>query len=214
MPSETLIACVDRAISGRRLLDHPYYRSWQAGSLTRDDLRAYAGQYRHIEAVLPQVLAAAAEAMINEDARALTEKNLADELSSPAPHLDLFDRFAAAVGVDDGVEATPATSRLVAVYRQAASHGPESVLAAIAAYETQASDVASTKAEALRCHHGLAGSETEFWDIHALMELDHASWTFEALTALAADQRRVEVWAQRSAAAWWAFLDERDACRD
>src|SRR5262249_13363993 len=160
-------AGVDRALVGRRLLDHPYYRSWQEGSLTRDDLRAYAEQYRHIEAVLPEVLAAAAEATIDEDARALTEKNLAAELSSPAPHLGLFDRFAAAVGVEDRVEATPATTRLVGVYHQAASDGAVAVLATIAAYERQAAEIASTKAEALRCHHGLAGSETEFWDIHA-----------------------------------------------
>jgi pyrroloquinoline-quinone synthase len=213
MPTESFTAGVDRALVGRRLLDHPYYRSWQEGSLTMNDLRAYAQQYRHIEAVLPEVLAAAAEATIDKDARALIENNLADELSSPAAHLELFDRFAAAVGVENRVEATPATSRLVGVYRRAVSDGAVAVLAAIAAYETQASEIASTKAEALQCHHGLAGSETEFWDIHARMELDHASWTFDALESLAADQQRVEVWAERSAAAWWAFLDERDACR-
>jgi pyrroloquinoline quinone (PQQ) biosynthesis protein C len=86
-------------------------------------------------------------------------------------------------------------------------------LAAIAAYEGQASDVASTKAEALRGPYGLAGSKTEFWDVHARMEVDHASCTLDALESLAADQRQVEAWALRSAAAWWAFLDERDACR-
>jgi pyrroloquinoline quinone (PQQ) biosynthesis protein C len=213
MPTGSFTAGFDRALVGRRLLDHPYYRSWQEGSLTMDDLRAYAHQYRHIEAVLPEVLAGAADATIDEHARALIEKNLADELSSPAPHVELFDRFAAAVGVEKSLEATPATSGLVGVYRQAASDGAVAVLAAIAAYETQAPEIASTKAEALRCHHGLAGSETEFWDIHARMELDHASWTFDALQSLAADQQQVEVWAERSAAAWWAFLDERDACR-
>jgi pyrroloquinoline quinone (PQQ) biosynthesis protein C len=213
MPTVTLTAGVDRALVGRRLLDHPYYRSWQQGSLTFDDLRAYAQQYRHIEAVLPEVLAAAIEDTINENALALIEKNLTDELSSPAPHLELFDRFAAAVGVEDQAEATPATRRLVGIYRQAGHDGAVAVLAAIAAYERQASDIASTKAEALRRHHGLARSETEFWDVHARMEVDHTSWTLDSLRWLGADQRQVEAWAQRSAAAWWAFLDERDACR-
>jgi pyrroloquinoline quinone (PQQ) biosynthesis protein C len=213
MPTVTLTTSVGRAIVGRRLLDHRYYRSWQGGSLTMDDLRAYAEQYRHIEAVLPEVLGVTAEATIDEDARALIQRNLADELSSPAPHVELFDRFAVAVGVEDPVEATPATSRLVGVYRRAARDGAVSLLAAIAAYETQASDIASTKAEALRRHYGLTGSETEFWDVHARVEVVHASWTFDALESLAADQRQVELGAKRSAAAWWAFLDERDACR-
>jgi pyrroloquinoline quinone (PQQ) biosynthesis protein C len=201
MPTVTVIAGVDRAIVDRRQLDHPYDRS------------GLYQQYRYIEAVLPEVLAAAIDEKIDEDARASIEKNLADELGSPAPHLELFDRFAAAVGVEDRAEATPATVRLVGVYRETASEGAGAVLAAIAAYERQASDIASTKAEALRDHHGLAGSETEFWDVYARMEVDHASWTFDALESLAADQQQVEVWAGRSAAAWWAFLDERDACR-
>jgi pyrroloquinoline quinone (PQQ) biosynthesis protein C len=155
MPTKTLTVTVDRAIGSRRLLDHQYYRSWQQGALTMDELRAYAEQYRHVEAVLPEVLAAAALATIDKGARALIESNLTDEMSRPASHLELFDRFAAAVGVEDRAEATPATSCLVKMYRQAAANGAVSTLAAIAAYETQAADIASTKAESLRRHHGL-----------------------------------------------------------
>lgn len=213
MPTETLTDIVDGAIGGRRLLDHAFYRSWQQGSLTMDDLRAYAEQYRHVEAVLPEVLAAAARATIDEDARDLIESNLADELSSPASHLELFDRFAAAVGVEGRAGPMPATGRLVEVYRQAAADGVVSALAVIAAYETQAAEVASAKAQSLRRHHGLGGSGTEFWDVHARMEADHASWTLDALDSLAADREDVEGWGERSATAWWAFLDEREACR-
>lgn len=178
-----------------------------------DNLRVYAEQYRHIEAVLPEVLAAAAQETIDRNARDLIEINLADELSAPAPHLELFDRFAAAVGAEDGAEATPATSRLVRLYRQAAADGAVPALAVIAAYETQAADIASTKADSLRRHYGLDRSAVEFWDVHARMETDHASWTLDALDSLAAEQDRVECWVECSAGAWWAFLDEREACR-
>ncbi len=43
-------------IGGKRLLDHPFYRRWEAGTLARGELAAYAEQYRHIEAALPEVL--------------------------------------------------------------------------------------------------------------------------------------------------------------
>ena len=51
------------AIVGRRLLTHPFYRRWEAGSLTEGELAAYAEQYRHIERALPVTLAAIADAL-------------------------------------------------------------------------------------------------------------------------------------------------------
>ena len=37
------------AIVGRHLLAHPFYRRWEAGTLSEGGLAAYAEQYRHIE---------------------------------------------------------------------------------------------------------------------------------------------------------------------
>lgn len=213
MPKPTISEVVQRAIGSRRLLDHPYYRSWQEGSLSVEDLRAYADQYRHFEAVLPETLAAAESAMADGPARTLTRRNLHDELSSPAPHLDLFAGFAGALGAPSGAAQTPATSRLTGLYGRVGGEGPVPALAVIAAYEVQAADIAATKAGALRRHYGLSPGGTAFWDVHAEMEREHASWTTDALQALQADTKVVRTWAQRSAEAWWEFLDEREASR-
>jgi pyrroloquinoline quinone (PQQ) biosynthesis protein C len=52
---------------------------------------------------------------------------------------------------------------------------------------------------------------TEFWDVHAEMDVDHGDWTLEALALLGADPSEVARAARRGADAWWAFLDEREA---
>lgn len=206
-----LDAAFDRAISGHRLLEHEYYRRWQDGLLTVGDLGAYAGQYRHIERFLPGVLAAAAESLGEGIGRRLVEENLRDEQSRPKPHAELFESFAVAVGAEEEVEATSSTRDLVALYADAASSGAAAVLSVIGAYELQAAQVAATKAESLRGHYGLSAEETEFWDVHADLEQTHARWTVEALRTLEASPAGVEEFALRSARAWWAFLDERNA---
>ena len=51
-----LDALFDDILRSRRLLAHPFYRRWEAGTLERGELASYAGQYRHFEAALPVVL--------------------------------------------------------------------------------------------------------------------------------------------------------------
>src|ERR1700753_832591 len=132
------------AIVGRRLLTHPFYRRWEAGTLTEGELAAYAEQYRHIERELPVTLAAIAEALPAGRARDLVEANLADELGTPEPHAPLFDSFARAARAPGWLAGVPTT----------AAHDPGAPLAMIAASEVQAADIAASKGDGLRRHYG------------------------------------------------------------
>jgi pyrroloquinoline-quinone synthase len=205
-------AAVARALAGRHLLDHSYYRAWQDGRLTVADIGRYAAQYRHFEAALPEVLEATRAGVEDAEAARLVAANLADETAEPS-HLQLFDQFAAAVAApsDPPADATTATTRLVGLYHTAAATSPVAALAVMAAYETQAAAIADTKGSALRRHLALDQSGTAFWDVHAGLEADHAAWTIEALDRLGGDPATVERWARESADAWWAFLDEQEA---
>ena len=91
------------ALRDRQLLDHPFYRRWEAGELTRDELTRYAEQYRHFEAMLPQFLVRLRDELEPSEARDLVEANLRDEVSPPS-HLELFQLFADAF---DATEAPP-----------------------------------------------------------------------------------------------------------
>ena len=88
---------------------------------------------------------------------------------------------------------------------------PISALAGLAAYESQASAIASSKADGLRRWYELDATGTAFWDVHATMDADHAEWATDALDQAGADPGQVERSARRAADAWWALLDEREA---
>ena len=107
MTPDQLEASLRAALVDRQLLDHPFYRRWEAGTLSEGELAAYAEQYRHIERELPVTLAAIAAALPPGRARELVEANLADELGSPEPHAELFESFAGPAGAAADAPATP-----------------------------------------------------------------------------------------------------------
>lgn len=210
-----LVGALTAALQGRELLAHPFYRRWEAGLLDRQELAEYAVHYRGFEAVLPVVLAAVVERLTDQDepaAASLVTRNLADERGRPEAHLDLFDRFAAALPATARATGPgPASRALVGTYRSLAGEGPVAALSGLAAYESQAARIASSKAEGLRSHYGMDRAGTTFWDVHADLDADHGDWALDALCELGADPEEVARAARRAADAWWALLDEREA---
>ncbi|MGH9122460.1 MAG: iron-containing redox enzyme family protein, partial [Acidimicrobiales bacterium] len=79
------------------------------------------------------------------------------------------------------------------------------------AYETQAAEIAASKAEGLRRHYGLDERATKFWGVHAGLEATHARWSVDALALVSDDADAVSAAVREGADAWWAFLDEREA---
>jgi len=205
-------AVLAEALAGRRLLDHPFYRRWEAGTLEPGELADYAGQYRHFEAALPGVLERTVGRIDDPEARRLVQANLDDERGVPAPHLELFEGFARAVGAPDHAAPTPATAALVDLYA-GTDTPPVAVLAALAAYEVQAPAIAASKGDGLRSRYGLGPEGTRFWDVHAQADVDHGAWTVEAVARLGGAPATVAGAARAAADAWWAFLDEREARR-
>jgi len=213
MLREDIDAVLVEVLRDRRLLAHPFYRRWEAGTLERAELAAYAAQYRHFEAELPCVLERVVKRVDDPVARGLVQANLDDERGVPTPHLELFDGFAEAVGAPAHAEATPATAALVGTYRSVAEQSPVAALAALAAYEVQASEIAASKADGLRARYGVDDAGTRFWDVHSGADEVHGAWIVEALAALVSgtDADEVKRAAGSAASAWWAFLDEREA---
>ncbi len=209
MDRELLERELSGVLAGRRLLDHPFYRRWERGELEAAELAAYAAQYRHLEAALPELLGGVAAGMDAGPGRDAVLQTLADEVGPPS-HLELFDGFAAAVGAAPAPPA-PATAALLALQRRQVAEGAATGLAALLAYELQVPEVAASKAEGLRAHHGLGAEDTRFWDLHAGLDVEHAVWSLDALASLDADPARVVDSARQAAAGWWAFLDEREA---
>lgn len=196
------------ALSGRRLLEHPFYRRWERGEISRPELAAYASQYRHFERYLPDFLSQLVAALPEGTARDLIAANLADELGDPIPHVELFEGFASAVGASPD-DVSPATRNLIGMFEELLAIGPLPALAGFVAYESQSSEVAERKAEGLRCHYGLDGDGVSFWEHHATVDTRHGEWAVQALEQACEDPTVLVSFAKRSADAWWSFLDER-----
>ncbi|MHB1584731.1 MAG: iron-containing redox enzyme family protein [Acidimicrobiales bacterium] len=208
------VAEIDRlladALVDRHLLTHPFYRRWEAGQVTTEELAHYAAQYRHFEAALPAFLAELEVGLPDGPARRLVAANLADERGDPVPHLELFDRFVDAVGATAEPPA-PATRALLATYAELLAEGAVPALAGFVAYESQAAEVAASKAAGLRSHYRFDGAGVSFWEHHADVDGRHGDWLRHALGELLEVGDGVPEGTRRAADAWWAFLDEREA---
>ena len=210
MTPDQLQADLTAALFDRQLLDHPFYRRWEAGTLQPGELGAYAEQYRYFEAELPGILRALLARLEPGPAADLVQRNLSDEESNPEPHVAVFADFADAVGSGDSPPST-ATVRLLETYRQLIESSAGEGLAALVAYEMQAPAIAASKASGLRRHYEIDAVGTRFWDLHATMDHDHARWGIEALVALGTSEGRLIGAARTAADAWWPFLDDREA---
>ncbi len=206
--TEHLEQLMNTALDGRHLLDHPFYRRWESGSLVDGELSAYAEQYRYFETCLPSFLAELAERLPEGTARNAVRDNLADEVGAPS-HLELFEEFASHYEAQRA-SISPAMARLVDAYRDVLSRGPESAMAGLLAYEMQGAEIATTKSEGLREFYGATESATKFWDVHGGIEATHASWTLNGLAELGANDGVVLEAAKVVADAWWEFLTERN----
>jgi pyrroloquinoline-quinone synthase len=190
------------------LLDHPFYRRWQAGELSRIELTRYAEQYRYFESMFPLFLEKLSARLPEGPARAAVLANLNDEVSPPS-HLELFEQFAGSFDASDAA-ISPAMSYLVESYSALLERGPEASLAGLMAYEVQGARIAESKAEGLATHYAAAGDSLAFWLAHSSIEDEHAKWTLEALSLLEPDFDEVELGARLIGDAWWLFLNERE----
>ncbi len=203
---------IDQALSGLRLLEHPFYKRWQAGELTMTELKEYGEQYRHFEATLPEVLRGIMSQLPVGDAAEFINDNLADEVGDPT-HLELFDEFLASLGASPSADAHPATAALVDAYAKVVKKGGASGIAGLVAYETQAPGIAESKGGGLREHYGLDANATKFWDVHSTLDVEHGTWAMEALAAVIEQGEFDNVMSDANtiAKAWWEFLDERES---
>lgn len=199
---------LDAALVTRQLLDHPFYRRWEAGELNDGELTSYAEQYRYFETMLPTFLLSLSEQLPEGPARDSVLDNYRDEVSPPS-HLELFEAFANFYDASDA-PISPAMTSLVASYDEVLRRSPASALAGLLAYEYQGAAIAYSKANGLIKHFHASSDAVTFWTVHGSVEENHAEWTLDALASLEPDEADVKAAARLVGEAWWSFLDERE----
>lgn len=208
------LALVDGAIAERSLLQHPFYRDWQAGTLRRERLQLYAAQYYlHVEAFPAHLseLASRTKGALH----ALILENLADESDVAAPHPKLWRDFAAAVGVSGEslwtISALPGIRRLVETYDEICRMRPVAeAVAALYAYEAQVPEIATTKMEGLQRHYGVTSRQgLAYFAVHEEADRVHRAawrgWLEDTVSSEESDGVLATV--ETTLAALWGALD-------
>src|SRR5438045_9035304 len=98
MTTEETLRALDHLIRERSILQHPFYRAWQRGELTSDQVATYSRVYYPHVAAFPRYLKNAINCASDSAIRSALEQNLDDELTNPAPTPEFWLDFAAAAG--------------------------------------------------------------------------------------------------------------------
>jgi pyrroloquinoline-quinone synthase len=191
-----LIARIDAARARWNVLDHPFYRRWERGELTRDELGYYAGQYRHAVVALADTAAAATPLAGPEHA--------AEERA----HVALWDDFAAELGIVGEREPNADTAACAQAWT-AAADGLEA-LAILYAVESGHPDVSRTKLAGLAEHYGIGGESpaAAYFALHAERDVEHADQSRAILEERAGvDNDRLVAAAESALRGNWRLLD-------
>jgi pyrroloquinoline-quinone synthase len=194
-----LIERIDAARERWNVLEHPFYKRWSCGELTRDDLAHYAGQYRH-----------AVVALADTARKTGHEEHAREE----AEHVWLWDEFVAAFGSGTDREPSPETAECVDAWT--APQNRNEALAVMYAIEAGQPAVSQTKLDGLAEHYDVAPDEpgAEYFALHSERDHEHAAESRRELEVVrdADEDRLVEV-AEAALRGNWTLLDGVDARR-
>ena len=214
--SSQIIGMLQEIIDSRSLLKHPFYQSWNKGSLPLESLKEYAKQYYHFEASYPRFVSGLHSRCDDRSIRQLLLDNLWDEEHGEDNHVELWLRFCDALGLDrkEVLESQPLepTFDLVNSFIDVTSSGPlVGGAAALYAFESQVPDVADAKINGLRDFYDIDDDrDISFFEVHRALDLEHSEAEAEMVSVLAdsEDNEIVALEATKTATGkLWQFLD-------
>lgn len=205
---------LDAAASRWNVLQHPFYTRWSNGDLRPSELSFYAGQYAHAVRALAGATRHAASLAPNATAAAELESHAAEEES----HIGLWDHFGESVGADGNATPLAETASCSSAWNDP-ERGYLRTLVALYAIESAQPAISETKRVGLVEHYGFeAGDGTDYFDLHAVRDVDHAASGRELIQAelhSAVDADALVAEAERVLEANWRLLDgvEREGNR-
>lgn len=177
---------LDELVSLHNILQHPFYLAWERGELTQAQLATYARvYYPHVQA-FPGYLRSTIACANDPETRIELERNLADELSVPKSHADLWLDFAEAVGLErDAVtngSPVPKACAMVDTFKRLTQQNVASGLSALYVYESQQPEVSQRKITGLREWYDVQSeSGLAYFAVHATADVDHRNGERDSL---------------------------------
>jgi len=194
------------------LLNHPFYKSWNEGKLTREIIKDYAEQYyQHVKA-FPRYISATHSLCEDIQKRKILLENLNDEENSEADHPKLWKNFALAMGADaeeiEKIIADQFTKDMIDNFFKNGRSTYAEGLASLYTYERQIPEIAETKIQGLKKYYGVSSKEgLEFFVAHKEADIHHRAECEKLLDGLSQDEQgKAEVAALSTAKYLWNFL--------
>jgi pyrroloquinoline-quinone synthase len=197
---------IDAARGRWDVLEHPFYVRWSDGDLSPQELALYAGQYRHAVVALADASRAAARSADTGEARTTLEAHAAEE----AEHVEVWDRFASAVGADVATAPSAETESCVRAWCGPDERELLPSLAVLYAIESSQPRISEVKRAGLIDHYGFEASSeaTAYFDLHAVRDHDHAAQHRTLISRrMTADDDGLVPSAERALAGNWRLLD-------
>lgn len=178
MTTEQTLRALDDLICQRSILQHRFYRAWQRGELTLNQLATYSRVYYPHVAAFPDYLRNGIECALDPSTKLALGQNLHDELTNPAPHPDLWLDFATATGEDRHTVASSKpitkTAASVLTFERLTTRDIASGLTALYAYESQQPKVAAEKLRGLRELYKIQSpAALSYFTVHAIADVEH-----------------------------------------
>lgn len=189
MKKTSFIDQVDAQIEKHHLLNHPFYKAWNAGELDPAVIREYAAQYYQHVSAFPRYLSSIHTNCEDIRIRQILLENLVDEEMGAENHPELWMRFAEGMGnTRENVKMTIArdeTQELVDTFMKLSKDQHYHIgLAALYCYESMVPEVAENKIAGLRKFYGIDDEQTlKFFTVH--MHAD--KWHREVVRKLIAE---------------------------
>ena len=194
------------------LLNHPFYKSWNEGKLTREIIKDYAEQYyQHVKA-FPRYISATHSICEDIEKRKILLENLQDEENPNADHPKLWKNFALAMGADpdkiENVKREWFTNDMIENFFYQARKSYAEGLASLYTYERQIPEIAETKIRGLKNFYGVTSKEgLEFFEAHKAADVIHRKECEKLLDALTEEEKvKAEKASMLTARYLWNFL--------
>ena len=203
---------LNKKLDEYHLLNHPFYKSWNEGKLTREIIKDYAEQYyQHVKA-FPRYISATHSLCADIEKRKILLENLQDEENRDKDHPKLWRNFAFAMGSNkkeiESVKEEKFTTELIENFFKNGRASYAEGLASLYTYERQIPEIAETKIRGLKNHYGVTSKEgLEFFEVHKAADVYHREACEKLLDDLPPEeQKKAEVSALSTAKYLWNFL--------
>ena len=203
---------LNKKLDQYHLLNHPFYKSWNEGKLTREIIKDYAEQYyQHVKA-FPRYISATHSLCDDIEKRKILLENLNDEENSEADHPKLWKNFALAVDADaeeiEKVKPYDFTKDMIDNFFKNGRSSYAEGLASLYTYERQIPEIAETKIQGLKKFYGVNSKEgLEFFEAHKSADVVHRAECEKLLDSLSKDEQvKAEKASVLTARYLWNFL--------